>query len=239
MGQRGEGGAGGFRQAVGLQDVDAESVEVVSDLGIETRAAGDQVAHPVAEGAVQFAEEDAAGVESDGAQAAIERHQGFQRPARHLAALGDFLEDALVNQVEKLRHHGKNRDLALVERAQQFGGVQRFQIDHPRALYQRQQKIGHLGEHVKQRQHAEHGIFRTDVRPAEYRFNLTQQIGVREHHSLGIGGGAGGVEQGGDDVRGDGGWCEAARARGKDAVKIGHRRGLRRTGVIVFVLSRI
>jgi len=62
---------------------------------------------------------------------------------------------------------------------------------------------------------------------------------VREHHPLGIGGGAGGVEQGSDNVRGDGGWCEAARARGKDAVKIGHRRGLRRTGVIVFVLSRI
>ena len=155
MGQCGEGGAGGLGQTVGLQDVDAEGVEVVSDLRIEARAAGDQVAHAIAEGAVQLAEKDAAGVESDRAQAAIERHQSLQRPARHFAALGDFLEDALVNQVEKLRHHGKNRDLALVERAQQFGSVQRFQIDDPGALHQRQQKIRHLGEHVEERQHAQ------------------------------------------------------------------------------------
>ena len=64
MGQCGEGCAGGFGQTVGLQDVDAEGVEVVSDLRIEARAAGDQVAHAVAEGAVQLAEEDPAGVEA-------------------------------------------------------------------------------------------------------------------------------------------------------------------------------
>ena len=84
MGQRGEGGTGGFGQTVGLQNVDAEGVEVVSDLGIEARAAGDQVAHAVAEGAVQLAEEDAAGIESHAAQTAVERHQGLQRPARQL-----------------------------------------------------------------------------------------------------------------------------------------------------------
>ena len=64
MGQCGEGRAGGFGQTVGLQDVDAEGVEVVSDLRIEARAAGDQVAHAVAEGAVQLAEEDPAGIEA-------------------------------------------------------------------------------------------------------------------------------------------------------------------------------
>ena len=63
MGQRGKSCAGGFGQTVGLQDVDAERVEVVSDLRIEARAAGDQVTHPVAECAVQLAEEDSAGVE--------------------------------------------------------------------------------------------------------------------------------------------------------------------------------
>ena len=96
----------------------------------------------------------------DLAQTAIERHQSLQRPARNFAALGDFLEDALVNQVEKLRNHGENRDLTFVERAQQFRRVQRFQINDAGALYQRQQKIRHLGEHVKERQHPEHGVFR-------------------------------------------------------------------------------
>ncbi len=200
---------------------------------IEARTAGDEVAHAIAEGAVQLAEKDAASVESNSAQAAIQRHQSLQRPPRHCAALGYLLEDALVNQVEKLRHHGKNRDLAFVERAQQFGGIQRFQIDDSGSFHQRQQEIGHLGEHVKERQHPKHGILRTDVRPSEYRFNFAQQIGVGEHHALGVGSCAGGVEQGSDNVRGDGGRFEAARARGKDAVKIGHR-WLGRIGIAFF-----
>ena len=104
----------------------------------------------------------------DLAQTAVERHQSLQRPARNFAALGYFLEDALVNQIEKLRHHGEDRDLTFVERPQQFGGVQCFQIDDAGALHQRQQQIGHLGEHVKERQHAEHGVVRADVRPSEY-----------------------------------------------------------------------
>ena len=153
-----------------------------------------------------------AGVESDCAQAAIERHQCLQRPARHLAAFGNFFEYPLVNEIEKLRHHGKNRDLSFVERPQQFCGIQRFQIDNSGALHQRQQKICHLGEHVEERQHPKHGVFRADVGPAEYRFDFAQQIGVREHHALGIRCGAGGVEQGGDNIRRDGGRFEAARA---------------------------
>src|SRR6266404_8422478 len=232
MGQGGESGASGFGQTVGLQHVDTEGVEVVSDLRIEARTAGDQIAHAIAEGAVEFAEKDSASVASNRAQAAIHRHQGLQCQARDFAAFGYFLKDALVNEVEKLRYHGKNRDLPFVERAQQLGGVQRFQIDDPRSFHQRQQEIGHLGEHMEERQHPEDGVLRTNVRPAEHRFNFSQQIGVREHHALGIGSCAGGVEQGGYNI---GLYCrrrEAARAQGKDAVKIGHRGGRSLIGTV-------
>ena len=107
-----------------------------------------------------LAEESTAGVESDLTQTAVERHQGLQRPARNFAALGYFLEDALVNQVKELRHHCKDRDLPLVQRPQQLRGVQGLQIDDAGALHQGQQKIRHLGEHMEERQDAEHGIRR-------------------------------------------------------------------------------
>jgi len=91
-----------------------------------------------------------------------------------------------VDQVKKLRHHGKNSDLALVERTQQFRGVQCFQIDHTRTLNQRQQEIGHLREHMKERQHSEHRIFRTDMCPAENGFDFAHEVGVSQHHAFGI-----------------------------------------------------
>ena len=108
-----------------------------------------------------------------------------------------------MDQVKKLRNHGKNSDLALVEGAQQFRGVQSFQIDHARALHQRQQEIRHLRKHVKEREHAEHGIFGADPRPAEHRFNFAHEIGVSQHHALGIGSRAGGIEQGSHMIRGN------------------------------------
>ena len=53
-----EDGCGRFRQAQGLQYVDAEIVKVPHDLGIEARATGGEVAHFRPEGVVDFAEED-------------------------------------------------------------------------------------------------------------------------------------------------------------------------------------
>ena len=54
--------------------------------GIEARAARHQVAHALAEGGVNLAEEDLAGVDSDSPQRAIERHQCAHQPQRKLAA---------------------------------------------------------------------------------------------------------------------------------------------------------
>ena len=59
----------------------------------------------------------------------IERKHAGEKFLRERAALRDFLEDALVNQVEELRHDCECGDVALIQSPQQFGGVQRFQID--------------------------------------------------------------------------------------------------------------
>ena len=58
VGRVDECGAGGFGQAVGLQNVDAQSMEVARDLRVETRAAGHQIAHAVAEGGMNLAKEE-------------------------------------------------------------------------------------------------------------------------------------------------------------------------------------
>jgi hypothetical protein len=73
---------------------------------------------------------------------------------------------------------------------QQFCGVQRFQIHHARAFYQRQKKIRHLSQHVKHGQHAQQRVAWADFDPVEYCFHFSQQVRVGEHHAFGIGGGS-------------------------------------------------
>src|SRR5437870_1589721 len=98
----GKSSAGGFGQTVGLQNINAKCMEVVSDQWIETRAAGDQIAHLVAESAVQLAKENSACVESEHPQTTVERHQGFEHPTRERAAPRHLLKYALMDQIEKL-----------------------------------------------------------------------------------------------------------------------------------------
>ena len=85
-----------------------------------------------------------------------------------------------------------------------FGGVQSLQINDARAFYQGQQQIRHLRQHVKHRQHAQHCVRRPNVDPIEHRFHFAEKVGVGKHYALGIGGGARGVEQGSEIVRGCG-----------------------------------
>ena len=54
-----------------------------------------------------------------------------------------------MDEIEKLWNHGERGDVALAEGAQQFGGIERFQINHASSDDQREQKVGHLGEHME------------------------------------------------------------------------------------------
>ena len=91
--------------------------------------------------------------------------------------------------------------LRSLQRPQKFGGVQRFEINHARTLDQGQQQIRHLRQHVKHGQHAEQCVGGSDVDPVEYGLHFAQEVGVGQHHALGVGSRAGGVEQGSDVVR--------------------------------------
>ena len=53
---------------------------------------------------------------------------------------------------------------------------------------------------MKHGQHAEQRVRGSEIDPVEHRFHLTQKVGVRKHHALGVGSGSGGVEQGSEVV---------------------------------------
>ena len=100
--------------------------------------------------------------------------------------------------------------------AQQFGGVERLQVNDARSFDQRQQQVCHLGQHVEERQHAQQRVGGAKVDPVEYGLDFAQKIGVRQHHAFGVGGGAGGVEQGSEIVIACGRGLEVARAGVED-----------------------
>ena len=79
-----------------------------------------------------------------------------------------------------------------------------------------QHDVGHLGERVKERENAEDGVFGADVDHLENAFGFGLKVAVREHHALGIAGGARGVEDHRDVVGGDGNGLEVARPGGED-----------------------
>ena len=86
---------------------------------------------------------------------------------------------------------------------------------------ERQHDVGHLGERVKERENAEDGVFGADVDDAENAFGFGVEVAVREHHALGVAGGARGVEDHGDVVGGDRNGTEGAGACGEDGAQVG------------------
>ena len=182
--------AAGFRKAVGVENVDAKRVKVAGDGRIKSRTSGHQIAHARAEGGVNLSEEKLAGVNSNAAQPTVERHQRARQSQRDLATLVQLFDNFFVNQVVELGHHAKRGDVAFPQSAQQFGRVQRFEVDDARAVKQGQEKVRHLREHVKHGENSEQGILRTNLDYREHRIRLADEVGVGEHDAFGIGSGA-------------------------------------------------
>src|SRR5438094_1747857 len=197
----GECRAGRLGQAIGLQHVNTERIKITRDLGIEARAASDQIPHAQAERGMQFAEESPPGVDAYRTQRTIYVHQDSEHRLSYFSALRYFFEDPLMNQIKKLRHHGKGCNLAFLQGTQKFRSVQGFQMDHSRTLHQRQKQICHLRQHMKERKHTKHGIFRTDFYPCEYSFDFTKQVGMSQYDALRVGSRPRCIEKGSDPVR--------------------------------------
>jgi hypothetical protein len=182
--------AGRLCQTVCLQDVEAQAVEVSPDFGVEPRSSGHHHPHPASDDGVDAAEEEAAEIDSDPAKPAIDVHQQPKQPPRHHAAFCHLRGDALVNQIEELRHARENRHAALFQRPQELCGVDRFEKDDAGANRQRQQQVGHLRQRVKERQDSEDAVGLRHAHDREGALPFRQQICVRQHDALRVARGA-------------------------------------------------
>ena len=176
----------GLGQAVGLEDREAERIQIAADRRIELRSAGDEQPHVAAHDVVDLAEEHAAEIDAEPAQPEVQREQRLEQEPRDEARLRDLLHHALMNQVEELRHAREDRDLPLGERLHQIGRVERLEIDDARADRERQQQVRQLRERVKERQHAENRVLVGDVDDSERGITFGQQIRVGQHDAFRI-----------------------------------------------------
>ncbi len=102
-----------------------------------------------------FVEKAGTRIDSNLAKRAVEPNHRGEKSLCNPASLRDLLKKPLMNQVEELRHDCERGDIALVQSAQEFGGVEGFKIDNPRALDQGKEEIRHLRQNVEERQHPE------------------------------------------------------------------------------------
>ena len=129
-----------------------------------------------------------------------EGEQDAEDLLREASFFGDLAEDALVDEVEELRDAAEDGDAALAQGESQLLGVERIEKDDLAAVAERQEEIGHLGQHVEERQHAEQSVSGTDGDELADALQLGGEIAVGEHDALGIAGGSRGVDDGRDIV---------------------------------------
>jgi hypothetical protein len=188
-----------LRQAIRLPDVEAQADQIAPGRRIEPRPAGDQQTHARPQHPVDPAEEQSAQVDPQCVtQPPVQGEQRAEEQACRQAGSSDLAHDALVDQVEELRHAAKCADASLAQGSKQLGGVDGFQKHHARPDRKGQQQVGQQCERVEQWKHAEDDVAFVDRQDLEGRLALGQQVGVRQHDSLRVGRCTRGVE---DDRR--------------------------------------
>jgi hypothetical protein len=130
----------------------------------------------------------------------IAGNQRAKNGAGKRAFAARFRHHALVNQIEKLRDAGEQRDIARSQRRHERARADRLEKHHARAGGERQKEIGHLAQGVEERQHAEQSVALADGHNRERRPALGFEIRVREDDALGIGCGPGRIEHDGHRV---------------------------------------
>ena len=109
-----------------------------------------------------------------------------EHQAHGQARPGHFAGDALVDQIEELRHACERGHAAFRQRTQQLGRIDRFEEHDARANREREQQIGHLRERMKEREHAEDAVPLVDAHDGKGAFALSHQVAVRENDAFRI-----------------------------------------------------
>ncbi len=211
--------AAAFGQSVRLEDVKAKGLQVLTDLGIEARAARDEIPHLGAQRVVRLSEEDLAQVESHRPAHAGEAHKYSEGPLLQATALAHLLHHFFVDKVKELGHAAEKGDAAVAQPAQQFAGVELLEIDHAATRRKRHQQVGHLRQGVEQGKDAQDRVALIHADVVEDGLGFSVEIGVGQHHALGVARRPGGVEQDRDIIGAAGVRLESRGAGGKHGVE--------------------
>ena len=68
-----------------------------------------------------------------------------------------------MDEIEELRHAAEDGDAALAQGKRQLLRVERIEKDDLAAVAERQKEVGHLRQHVEERQHAEQAVSGADA----------------------------------------------------------------------------
>ena len=124
---------------------------------------------------MNFPKQNGPGIDADFSQRSVQRNRSTEDFLGDCASLFDFLKDALMNQIVKLRHYGKGGNVALGQSAQQLAGIEGLEINHARTFDQWEKQICHLRQDVEERENAQKRIGGTEIDPVEDGLDFTQE----------------------------------------------------------------
>ncbi len=165
----------------------------------QRRPARDEEARVPPERVVHAAEEEAPRVDAEAlAQHAVELERPVEGQHRGRPSLLHPREDAPLQELPERRHADHPRDAAPLEAFGKPLGVELVEVEDARPARERQEQAAGELEGVVQRQHREDAVGVLEGEDRRDRRQHGREVAVREHHALGVAGGAAGVDDAGE-----------------------------------------
>ena len=186
---------GAFSGAVAFHDGDAHRLPFSADHGIEGGAAAEEVVQLPTEAAEDGAKHDAPG--GAGQPRCDAAHAGDQL---RLPLGGGLPLDAVHEQRPDLGDAHDDRRFPLLHEAEKGRRLAAGGIGDGGAPIERDEAASHLFEHVAEREQREHPGAGIDGGDRATGLSVRGDVAVRQHHALGVAGGARGVDDLGEGV---------------------------------------
>ena len=176
-------------------------MKILSHPWIKGRTAADEETQPGAECAMDLSEQKFSQIKSqETARIAIQQQRGAKEQTHHGRLLVQLFQDPAVEEVEKLRYCGQDRDAGLLERLQNLAPLERIDESDLRAHRKRRKHIHHGRKDMLQRKHTEKGVLVVAVDDPQNPGNLAEDVLVGQHHSFRFACGSGSVNDESDTL---------------------------------------
>ena len=191
--RRGADQRGGLGESVAYGVGEARLLEEGLHRGVELRAADSEELEASSEGLAQF----------DSYERVEQPAHMFLQELQELAAVDGGYDAALVDFLDDQGHRQHGRGPYLLQRGEQdAGGRDLLQIGHPCSHCEGVEHADAELVGVGHGQYGEEHVLLADAEAVPGAHHVHAEVPVAEHHSLGVAGGAGGVEYGRDVQRG-------------------------------------